>query len=434
MPKISAVIITLNEEKNIERCIKSLEGVADEILIVDSFSTDRTEEICERYGVTFVQHKFEGYIEQKNWAASQAANNYVLSLDADEALSDELRESILQVKDDWQYDGYYFNRLTNYCGKWIKHTSWYPSRKLRLWDRRKGRWTGLNPHDKFLMVKGSSIKNLHGDLLHYSYYTISEQIQQINKFTDILSVAYYQQGFNANYRHIIFHPLWRFFRDYFIKLGFLDGFYGFVVSLNASFEVYLKYLKLKNKIENEREKELYRTCFIASNRFSYENEWIVYNATKLIHRGYDSTVISQLDSDLLIQKKDVHLNYFDISIGKWTFFNIIKIIKLIRYFKRLRINTVIVSNPGDLKIIAITSHFAGVKNILFYQSSNDKINDSIINQYLFKRVQNILINSKRDMYTIIMRNYKLITKEKIRILEESNNYEISEELLGLNPR
>jgi len=140
MPKLSVVIITLNEEKNIGRCLESVKDIADEIVIVDSFSTDRTEEICLRYNARFIKHEFVGHIEQKNWAIEQASYLHVLSLDADEELSERLKKSILEVKGNWKHDGYYFNRLTNYCGKWIRHTSWYPARKLRLWDRSKGKW------------------------------------------------------------------------------------------------------------------------------------------------------------------------------------------------------------------------------------------------------------------------------------------------------
>jgi len=141
--KISAVIITFNEEKNIGRCLDSLQKVADEIVVVDSCSNDKTCEICEKYGVRFIQNRFKGHIEQKNFAMQQAEYDWVLSLDADEVLSLELTDSILKVKKDWVIDGYAFNRLTNYCGTWIRHCGWYPDTKLRLWDKRRGRWGGV---------------------------------------------------------------------------------------------------------------------------------------------------------------------------------------------------------------------------------------------------------------------------------------------------
>ena len=167
--RLSAVIITYNEERNIQRCLESLNGVVDEIVVVDSYSTDRTEEICASFDTRFIRHRFIGHIEQKNWAILQASSPYVLSLDADEALSDELRASILRVKENWTHDGYNFNRLTNYCGKWIRNTSWYPSKKLRLWDARKGSWGGFNPHDRYYLNRGASRHFLKGDIHHYSY-------------------------------------------------------------------------------------------------------------------------------------------------------------------------------------------------------------------------------------------------------------------------
>jgi glycosyltransferase involved in cell wall biosynthesis len=196
--QISAVIITFNEERNIERCLKSLVGVADEIVVVDSYSTDRTEEICKSFHARFIKHRFDGHIQQKNWAILQTASPYILSLDADEVISDELKASILKVKENWAHDGYDFNRLTYYCGKWIRHTTWYPSRKLRLWDARKGSWGGFNPHDRFSLKPGASQSHLKGDLLHYSYYSVSEHLAQIDSFSSILARSYRERGRRVN--------------------------------------------------------------------------------------------------------------------------------------------------------------------------------------------------------------------------------------------
>ena len=220
--QISCVIITKNEEKNIEKCIRSVLDVVDEVVVVDSLSTDRTKEICLNLGTRFIEHGWEGMIEQKNWAVKQAKYPYILSLDADEVLSERLIESILKVKDNWTHDGYYFNRLTNYCGKWIWHCGWYPDKKLRLWDSRKGRFTGFNPHDRFKMNEGSKIKFIKGDLLHYSYYTIEQHIEQVNKFTTIGAKVAHDAGRKSGIMSIIFKPIWKFIRDYFLKLGILD--------------------------------------------------------------------------------------------------------------------------------------------------------------------------------------------------------------------
>jgi glycosyltransferase involved in cell wall biosynthesis len=243
--KISVVIITYNEQKNIGRCLDSVQGIADEIVVVDSYSTDNTEKICRERGVRFIQHVFRSHIEQKNWAVNQAIYPHILSLDADEALSEELKASIMEVKNNWQCDGYYFNRLTNYCGKWIRHTTWYPSRKLRLWDSRKGHWGGINPHDKYILDKGSTKKFLKGDLLHYSYYHISEHVEQLNRFSSIQAAAYYERGRKTSYIGTLGHTAWRFFKEYILRLGFLDGYYGLVISKNSAHETFLKYSKLR---------------------------------------------------------------------------------------------------------------------------------------------------------------------------------------------
>ena len=244
--KLSALVITYNEENNIERCLNSLDGIADEILVIDSFSSDRTVEICKNRGVNFGQHRFEGHIEQKNYALSRANNNYVLSLDADETVSEDLKQSILSAKQNWEGDGYSVNRLTNYCGKWIRHCGWYPDRKIRLWDRRKGRWGGVNPHDHVIIDKSCRVGRLRGDLLHYSYPTIKHHVAQIDKFSDIAARAAYQRGRRANVLlDICLNPMLTFFKKYFLKLGFLDGYEGFVISISTAYGKFLKYIKLR---------------------------------------------------------------------------------------------------------------------------------------------------------------------------------------------
>lgn len=245
MTEISVVIITFNEERNIERCLKSVVPVADDIVVIDSFSTDKTEEICSRYPVRFIKHKFEGHIEQKNWAITQAKFPYVLSVDADEELDETLTNSILEVKNNWTHDGYFFNRLTNYCGKWIRHCGWYPDRKLRLWDSRKGTWTGENPHDRYELQPGSSQKYLEGNLNHYSYYSIADHIAQVNKFTDIASKELFRKNKKTTILDVTLRPVWKFKKDYIFKAGFLDGYYGFVISIISAHACFLKYAKLR---------------------------------------------------------------------------------------------------------------------------------------------------------------------------------------------
>ena len=247
MVQLSVVIITFNEEVNIGRCLDSVIGIADDIVVIDSFSTDKTEEICSAKGVRFIEHKFEGHIEQKNWAISQAKFPHVLSLDADEALSDKLRMSIFHIKQNWKCDAYYMNRLTNYCGSWIHHCGWYPDRKLRLMDSRLGKWCGLNPHDKYeLLTSDSTAGFLEGDILHYSFYTTDDHYKQIDYFTTISSNELFKLKRNSTILKLYVAPVVKFIRDYFIKLGFLDGSAGFRISRISAYATFLKYKKLRN--------------------------------------------------------------------------------------------------------------------------------------------------------------------------------------------
>lgn len=244
MPELSAIILTLNEERNIGRCLESLKGVADEVIVVDSFSTDGTEHIAREYGAIFIQQEFLGYIEQKNFALTKAKYDHVLSLDADEALSPELRASILERKANFKASGYFMNRLTNYCGQWIRHSGWYPDWKMRLFDRTRGQWKGTNPHDKFVMDKGAEQQRLDGDLYHYSYYTVEEHKQQITRFTDISAQAKYDQGVRSNWLKIVGKTIARFVKGYLLKRGFLDGYYGWLICTYSAYATYLKYVKL----------------------------------------------------------------------------------------------------------------------------------------------------------------------------------------------
>lgn len=243
--KLSAVIITLNEEKNIGCCLQSLQGLADEIVVVDSFSDDRTEEICKTFGVRFIQQPFKGYATQKNFAMQVASNDIILNIDADEVLSPELRNSIIAVKNNWDADGYFFNRLTNYCGTWIRHCGWYPDRKLRLVDRRKAQWGGGEVHEKIIMVQGATTKFLKGDLLHYSYSTVNEYVQQQRHFADLAAKDSLKKGQRSSIFHVVINPLYTFIRKYFLQLGFLDGRNGWIISYTSAKANYWKYSRLR---------------------------------------------------------------------------------------------------------------------------------------------------------------------------------------------
>ncbi|HOP00226.1 MAG TPA: glycosyltransferase family 2 protein [Bacteroidales bacterium] len=245
MSEISAVIIAYNEEQFIERCLASLKDVADEIVVVDSLSTDNTASICSRYNVKFCTRPFEGYVQQKTYATSLASFPWVLSIDADEALSEELRRSILDIKNNLNADGYIFNRLNNYCGKWIRHSRWYPDRHLRLFNREKGRWTGINPHDFFRLNRNCRTKRLKGDLLHWYYSSIEEHVEKMNSFSSIGASELFRLGRKAGACTPHIHLVWSFFRSYILRGGFLDGQLGYTGCMISAMGSFLKYAKLR---------------------------------------------------------------------------------------------------------------------------------------------------------------------------------------------
>ncbi len=242
--KLSAVVITYNEEDKIGRCLDSLIGVADEIIVVDSLSNDRTVEICKSKGVTVISQPFLGYAAQKNFGNTHTKFDYIISLDADEALSPELTNSLKKIKPSSINIAYEFNRLTNYCGKWIRHGGWYPDSKIRIWEKSKGEWVGEGVHETLKLADNTSIVKLKGDLLHYTTDNISQHIDQIQKFTTLAAQSLHEKGKKTSIATILFNSWFKFVRDYFILFGFLDGFYGFVIAFNSAFATYLKYLKL----------------------------------------------------------------------------------------------------------------------------------------------------------------------------------------------
>lgn len=251
MPALSVVIITFNEEATIARCLQAIGDIADEVLVVDSFSTDQTVDICRQHGARVVQQAFAGYVEQKNFATNQARFDHVLQLDADEVLTDELRQSIRAVKADWQHAAYALARLTNYCGTWVRHGGWYPDRKLRLYDRRLGRWQGLLLHEHYEVALGQATGQLAGHALHYSYTSVAQHVRQLNKFTSITAQEQALQGrTRVTLFHLVVKPWWKFFHGYVLRAGFLDGFAGFSIAVISALGVFLKFAKLKTRTQD----------------------------------------------------------------------------------------------------------------------------------------------------------------------------------------
>lgn len=251
MKTISAVIITLNEERNIGRCLASVKDLVDEMIVVDARSKDRTVAICESFGARVIQRPWEGYSKSKNWANQQASSDYVLSVDADEALSPELHRSLLNAKRAGLDGVYKFNRLTNYCGAWIRHCGWYPDCKPRLFPKNAAEWRGDFVHESLHFSSDPKITWLPGDLLHYSYYSMDDHLKRIARYATLQAQKLKAQGKRANSLRTLLAPGWKFFYTYIVKRGFLDGRSGFVISKLSALSVREKY-RLLRQLQGER--------------------------------------------------------------------------------------------------------------------------------------------------------------------------------------
>jgi len=242
-PKISAFVISRNEALKIADCIESLRW-ADEIVVVDDFSTDGTPEICRAYELKFVQHRFTGFTDQKSYAMSLASNDWVLELDADERVSDEMRESILALgtEDFCRYSCFEFSRKTRFWGKWIRHASLYPDYKARLYKKLDGEWSAGNIHERFI-TRGRT-KKIAADIIHCQDLDLHAYILRTVCYANLSALEMHGRGKRARILHFTFRPLYTFLYRYIFRLGFLDGVHGFVISAVGALGTFVKYLKL----------------------------------------------------------------------------------------------------------------------------------------------------------------------------------------------
>ena len=241
--KISATIIASNEERNLPRALETLD-CADEVVVVDSGSSDRTREIALRYGARIVEHAWPGYAAQKNFAAAQATHDWILSLDADEALSESLSAEIMRLKQAGpRAVGYCMPRRAQYLGRWILHSGWYPDHKLRLYDRRRGRWAGHYIHES-VEVEGP-VAVLDADLLHYTCDSLSQHLHTVDRYTTLAAQELRAQGRRATAARLFLAPPLTFLRTYVLQQGFRDGYPGLLISAMAAWYVFLKWAKTR---------------------------------------------------------------------------------------------------------------------------------------------------------------------------------------------
>ncbi len=246
MPNLSAVVITRNEEANIKRCLQSLQ-IADEIILIDSGSTDRTIEIAESLGAKVYVKEWSGFGPSKKVGVSKASGKWIISLDADEELSPELAKEIsTTVLSETENSGYYIKRKTNFLGRWIYHCGWYPDYILRLFKKADGDFNDAVVHEKIIL--NGRVGYLNGEILHYSYHTIEQYFEKSATYTTLGAEQAYKSGKKSRWYHIVFKPPVSFIKHYFIKLGFLDGLEGFIISAFSAMAVMVKYSKLRHLI------------------------------------------------------------------------------------------------------------------------------------------------------------------------------------------
>lgn len=244
MEKLSVAIITFNEAENITRCLDSVALIADDIVVVDSHSTDATAQIARDKGARVILHPFQDFVRQKQFAIDQARHEKVLLLDADEWLSTELREEIAAVKKEWRFDCYLLNRLNGINSRWIRHGSWYPDYLIRLFDRKKVQVTGRKVHERIEGLAGATTSRLKAHLYHLTDRDITDRYRALNRFSLLAAQALLEEGKKPSLFRLIFKPPARFIVEYFFRRGFLDGFYGFVIARSAAHYVHLREAKL----------------------------------------------------------------------------------------------------------------------------------------------------------------------------------------------
>ena len=238
---LTVALLTYNSERTIAQVLESVKGLADSVVALDSGSEDSTVELLKSFGAEVYYREFDNFVNQKNYLLSLVKSDWVLFLDDDEVVSKELRESIRKELSSPKKDGYFVNRLTYYLGRWIRH-AWYPDWQLRLVRREVARWLGSEVHEK-LSVEGE-VGYLKGELLHYSYFTLSEHLRKIDSYSTLYARGAYKRGKRFSLVKLLTSPAGAFLRRYLLKRGFLDGFEGFVLSVMASYYTFLKYLKL----------------------------------------------------------------------------------------------------------------------------------------------------------------------------------------------
>lgn len=244
MKKLSVVIITHNDAQKIEQCLISVTDIADEIVILDSFSDDQTVSIAEKFGARVLQESDKGDIRKKNRVLELASNSLILSLDPNEVIDDTLRTAIQGCKEKYMFSGYRISRCTHYIDQFIRHGGWYPDRSVRLFEKHKAKWNGVDPHGKITFPGPVAIQDLPGEILRYAYATIDEHQQHNEQLSSIAANSGYSAGRRSNLFNLIFHPIWIFIHSYILRAGFFNYRYGFIIAWETARYTFMTHQKL----------------------------------------------------------------------------------------------------------------------------------------------------------------------------------------------
>ncbi|HNX44417.1 MAG TPA: glycosyltransferase [Bacteroidales bacterium] len=402
---ISAVIITFNEEKNIGRCLRSLDGIADEIIVVDSGSTDKTVEICKRHEARVFDREFDGFSEQKNWAGEQATCHYILSIDADEVLSEPLKKSILKVKHDCTHEAFSFNRRNYYCGKWIRFAGWYPDRKIRIWRKGTASWQGA-VHETLTFSK-PDIGWLKGDLLHYSFSSLHEHLRTIRRYSGIRADEAGRSGKAMPGLLVsILKAGWKFIQAYLLKAGFLSGGKGFTVCLNSAMRYLIQYSAFQKK-RNVAEPGKAICFFNTTKAWGGGEKWHLSSANYIA--GHSEKVYFAVSPGSALDRKitGTSLSKYRIKITNSSFINVFKLARLRRFFRDNHIRTVIFNSPADLKAGGLAAFFAGVPNIIYRRGIAVSPRGNWFNTFLFSCVVDQFIVNSHDTLKQLLKNVSI---------------------------
>ncbi|MCK4746276.1 MAG: glycosyltransferase, partial [Bacteroidales bacterium] len=269
--------------------------------------------------------------------------------------------------------------------------------------------------------KGASRQFLKGDILHYSYYSVSEHLLQMNSFSTILARSYYEQGRRVYTTNLILHPLWRFIKDFVIRTGFLDGYYGYIVSVNSAHEVFLKYVKLRNIYRDENRAQRQTICFFNSMKsWGGGEKWHFDVASSMVKQDYRALLVSSHSSPLAVRLNELGISAYGFRISNLSFLNPVKIWRIARIFRRENVGVLVTNLSEDMKIASIAGKIAGVSKIIYRRGSAIPIRNSSLNRYLFRRViTKIVANSLETKRTILANNEMLVPEDKIRVIYNS---------------